>query len=59
MQCKYCKVDLEEGFASPESLHLDWGRKVIVEFPVIHKDVHKKLILVMKCPKCGHSENIK
>jgi ABC-type ATPase with predicted acetyltransferase domain len=30
----------------------------IVEFPQIHSDAHKKLILVMKCPKCGHSEHM-
>jgi uncharacterized OB-fold protein len=54
MQCKYCEVDLKPGFASPESPHLDWTRRSA--FYHIHKDAHKKLILVMKCPKCGHSE---
>ena len=58
MKCKYCTVEMEQGFAAPESLHLDYERHVIVEFPEIHTDAHKKLILVMKCPKCGHSEHM-
>lgn len=55
MKCPKCKVELEKGIAiDPQDNYSScWGNKISTTYR------NMEIIEVMKCPKCGYSNDMK